>query len=184
MKEIAYLRSLPAVDNVGRDRIRYAQWFKNDCIVRYRGGDSPARIFREAGLDSSIIGYKRIERCVARWRREIPQKAQLSGHDLRSQPLQSGESNDQAQRIAIFRAVEQSHIDENESRRGHDSHDLSALYVAEASSRPSGGDLRDELIAQQIRRIHELEREIEMLRHQQTGDTGQKDAENSPNASA
>ena len=25
-------------------------------------------IFREAGLDSAVIGYKRIERCMSRWR--------------------------------------------------------------------------------------------------------------------
>ena len=35
---------------------------------RDRRGDSPAVIFREAGLDSAVIGYKRIERCMSRWR--------------------------------------------------------------------------------------------------------------------
>ena len=31
-------------------------------------GDKPIDIFRDAGLDSRIIGCKRIERCMSRWR--------------------------------------------------------------------------------------------------------------------
>ncbi len=37
-------------------------------MERYYAGESPAAIFREAGLDPSLIGYKRIERSIARWR--------------------------------------------------------------------------------------------------------------------
>ena len=32
------------------------------------GGDSPTALFRKAGLGPEVIGSKRIERCVARWR--------------------------------------------------------------------------------------------------------------------
>lgn len=32
-------------------------------------------IFREAGLDPKIIGYKRVERCIARWKAENAEKA-------------------------------------------------------------------------------------------------------------
>ena len=35
----------------------------------------PAAIFREAGLDPKIIGYKRVERCIARWKAENAEKA-------------------------------------------------------------------------------------------------------------
>ncbi|WP_346680962.1 hypothetical protein [Enorma massiliensis] len=37
-------------------------------MERYYAGESPAAIFRETGLDPSLIGYKRIERSIARWR--------------------------------------------------------------------------------------------------------------------
>lgn len=68
-REIRYLQSLPAVERVAQNRIHYTEEFKRDCIRQYEAGESPAQIFRRAGLDSSLIGYKRIERCIARWRR-------------------------------------------------------------------------------------------------------------------
>ena len=49
-EEIKYLKSLPAVAEATSKRITYTD------------------DFREAGLDSALIGYKRIERCLARWR--------------------------------------------------------------------------------------------------------------------
>ena len=39
-------------------------------MCRYNAGESPAAIFREAGLDPKLIGYKRIERCIARWKKQ------------------------------------------------------------------------------------------------------------------
>ena len=68
LEEAAYLRSLSAVSEVSPVRITYSEEFKRSCVRRYKAGESPARIFREAGLDPSLIGYKRIERCVARWK--------------------------------------------------------------------------------------------------------------------
>lgn len=172
MKEIAYLRSLPAVESVGRDRIRYAQWFKNDCIVRYRGGDSPARIFRDAGLDSSMIGYKRIERCVARWRSEIPEGSQLSGHALRAESPESTDVAGLLQHFAAKWSEERSHGNGAELR-AHDGHGTPVMHVAEQEAvRSAGIDLRDELIAQQIHRIRELEHEIDMLLHRQAEHAG------------
>ncbi|WP_244609287.1 transposase [Bifidobacterium moukalabense] len=49
-------------------RITYSNRFKVECIRRYLKGESARRIFRDAGLDPSLIGAKRIERCVARWK--------------------------------------------------------------------------------------------------------------------
>ncbi|EIJ25698.1 hypothetical protein [Bifidobacterium longum] len=44
------------------------------------GDESPVRIFREAGLDPRIIGNKRIERCIARWKREPPDAGTTRPH--------------------------------------------------------------------------------------------------------
>ena len=56
-------------------RICYSKEFRDDCMRRYAEGGSPAAIFREAGLDPKIIGYKRVERCIARWKAENAEKA-------------------------------------------------------------------------------------------------------------
>lgn len=63
--EMALLSGLDAVAWVTRTRITYKDSFKRDAVTRYRRGESPVRIFREAGLDPRIIGNKRIERCIA-----------------------------------------------------------------------------------------------------------------------
>ncbi|NMN02128.1 hypothetical protein G1C94_0750 [Bifidobacterium sp. DSM 109963] len=65
----AYLSSLAAVDSIdASSRIRYADWFRVECMRRYKEGEKPAALFREAGLDPKIVGYKRIERAFARWK--------------------------------------------------------------------------------------------------------------------
>ena len=61
-KERAYLASLSAVESVSASHIRYADSFRIEVMCRYNAGESPAAIFREAGLDPKLIGYKRIER--------------------------------------------------------------------------------------------------------------------------
>ena len=68
LEEAAYLRSLPAVKEVSASRITYANWFKVECVRRYLKGEPARRIFREAGLEPSLIGSKRIERCISRWK--------------------------------------------------------------------------------------------------------------------
>ena len=67
-EEMQRLRSLPAVANVTRDRITYSDTFKQMCTIRYLAGESPTKIFREAGLSPDLVGRRRIERCVARWK--------------------------------------------------------------------------------------------------------------------
>ena len=64
----AYLLSLDAVKSVTASRITYSESFKAECCRLYALGVPPSRIFRSAGLDPKIIGYKRIERAVSRWR--------------------------------------------------------------------------------------------------------------------
>ena len=48
-EEIQLLRGLPAVSNVTRDRITYSDTFRQVCTIRYLAGESPTKIFREAG---------------------------------------------------------------------------------------------------------------------------------------
>ena len=62
--EMALLSGLDAVAWVTRTRITYTDSFKREAVTRYRRGESPVRIFREAGLDPRLIGNKRIERCM------------------------------------------------------------------------------------------------------------------------
>lgn len=78
--EMALLSGLDAVAWVTRTRITYKDSFKRDAVTRYRRGESPVRIFREAGLDPRIIGNKRIERCIARWKREPPDAGTTRPH--------------------------------------------------------------------------------------------------------
>ena len=69
--ELQMLRNLPAVANVSKDRITYSNAFKQVCVIRYLAGESPTKIFREAGSPPELIGYKRIERSVARWKAAV-----------------------------------------------------------------------------------------------------------------
>lgn len=71
MDELQMLRDLPAVANVSKDRITYSNAFKQVCVIRYLAWESPTKIFREAGLPPELIGYKRIERSVARWKAAV-----------------------------------------------------------------------------------------------------------------
>ena len=69
-KERAYLASLPAVKSVSASHIHYTDQFRLEVMCRYSMGESPSAIFREAGLDPKLIGYKRVERCIARWKQQ------------------------------------------------------------------------------------------------------------------
>ena len=50
-EEVSYLKTLPAVADVTRKRITYTEEFKLDCVRRYSQGESPVKIFRDAGLE-------------------------------------------------------------------------------------------------------------------------------------
>ncbi|RSX55411.1 hypothetical protein [Bifidobacterium samirii] len=146
-EEIRYLESLPAVSAATANRITYADAFKRHCLRRYREGASPVRLFREAGLDPALVGHKRIERCFARWRDNEAEL--LAGEPTSSQGTRPGawstdlQGDDDGDRFVV------------DPRRR-------AVMIP-----PSDGgvqDLRDLLIAQQIRRIDALERQNDMLR--------------------
>ncbi|OZG66016.1 HTH domain-containing protein [Bifidobacterium eulemuris] len=138
-EEMAYLSVLPVVSHVTSTRISYTHDFKVDCLRAYLSGESPSAIFRQVGLDPSLVGPKRIERCLARWKRspDLIDEAQL--------------------RINSNTSPTYSSIVEN----------VSPYDVTRVALPNSGGkkvDLRDLIIYQQSLHIHELEQELSRLR--------------------
>lgn len=65
--EVYYLNTLPAVERASMDRTRTRRNFRcvHGAISR---GNGPTSIFASAGLDPKIVGGKRIERAIARWK--------------------------------------------------------------------------------------------------------------------
>ena len=139
-REMRYLRSLPAVERVSRKRISYADWFKYECMRKYASGGSPVRIFREAGLDPAVVGYKRIERCFARWRDSVDVDALLRGE------IPMPERPDHAKDDAVAYPG------------------LPGTPAARPVADHGGGDVDQLIIAQQARRINALEASNEHLR--------------------
>lgn len=70
----AHLTGLKAVDRCGETRIRRNHDFAEETIRRVRAGGSPTRPFERAGRGPKIIGRKRIERCIARWKAARPEE--------------------------------------------------------------------------------------------------------------
>lgn len=66
--EVEYLRALPAVESVTPNRITYSRDFQISCMRRYLDGERPSSIFTSAGLSPAIVGRKRVERNIARWK--------------------------------------------------------------------------------------------------------------------
>lgn len=103
-KERAYLSSLPAVKSVSASHIRYSDCFRVEVMCRYNAGESPSAIFREAGLDPKLIGYKRVERCIARWKqqeRDERRKRKGATHEGETNDLtEADESQDMAAKLA------------------------------------------------------------------------------------
>ena len=79
-EERQQLLALDAVDEVRAKSIVYSKQFKEECMRRYHAGESPAEIFASAGLPSSLIGYKRIERAIYHWK-EAEAKGSLTEID-------------------------------------------------------------------------------------------------------
>ena len=142
--EIDYLRSLPAVNSVGRNRIRYTDQFREYCMQRYRAGDSPTGIFRDVGLDPSLIGYKRIERCIARWKKQ-------EERDRRNSKRVDRDDLRVIRHHDLMRDDAQSSATESQDA-------LSKLAQAQLIINQC-----DELIAKQALRIDELERVLRKL---------------------
>lgn len=165
IREIGYLSKLPAVEHVTRGRIVYSEDFKIHCVRRYLAGESPARIFRRAGLDSSLIGYKRIERCIARWKN-------VYGNDERVRNSNADETlfdvpQDQRWVPPIGTELPDVELDFSD----FDS-DLIGYSIASHGGRREAPGNRNRnvyelIIMQQARRIDALEREVDALKAQQ-----------------
>ncbi|MBT1162159.1 HTH domain-containing protein [Bifidobacterium sp. SO1] len=70
VKQLEASKAIVSV-NDDRTRIVYTDEFKKDFVERYRRGEKPVAIFRSYGLEPHLIGYKRIERCTARWVEQV-----------------------------------------------------------------------------------------------------------------
>ena len=181
-EEITYLTSLPAVSGVSSGRIRYTEEFRRECMRRYALGDSPVRIFRDAGLSPALIGYKRIERCISRWRtasRPEDDGGADSDASERSAALVADGAAQEELSVASVASVASDLRHDAADRRGtvdrpapDDRRSVVERGVADAAdgSAPlmglccEGGDMRDLIILQQVRRIDELERELDRVR--------------------
>lgn len=158
-EEIKYLKSLSAVAEATAKRITYTDDFKRYCVVHYNEGASPVRMFREAGLDPALIGYKRIERCLARWR------------ESQDEILNSGNAKAGAPNIPESARAARAWRDSAESSLPAGTGSESDFHVSPerraiifpVSRKEQNNDLRDLLISQQVRRIDELERQVDML---------------------
>ncbi|WP_270292367.1 hypothetical protein [Bifidobacterium adolescentis] len=167
-EEVEYLRSLPVVAEATSRRITYTESFKHNCMRRYHAGESPVELFREAGLDPSLIGYKRIERCFARWRKIACRMGtdRLVSVDGNGGvvPSASADVAPSAESAEVVRSAVSQPVQPTQTTETQSNATLPAPRNAAEVPILSGGDVRDLLIAQQVRRIDELEREVAALR--------------------
>lgn len=89
-QERAYLESLPVVRSVTATRIYYTDWFRDQATARYLAGESPVELFRGAGLDPKLVGYKRIERAFSRWKQRAAKRSGEKGRDWPLTPSNDG----------------------------------------------------------------------------------------------
>ena len=138
LEEVCYLESLPAIAHVTSKRITYAHEFQVYCMYWYMRGLRPYQIFSSVGMPLELIGAKRIERCIARWKMMEP-------------------ADDDAEPISADKFP----------RTGNPlipPAPIRAATIRENFGGSAAKDLRDMLIAQQIRYIHELTAENDRLR--------------------
>lgn len=148
-QEIRYLKGLPAVENATESRIVYSDRFKDECLRQWRAGESVTKVFRAAGLPPELVGYKRIERAISRWRG--------SEDRIRRQVHASGSRSDTF--AAPFGGADPAAMAPETASWNAD-----AVSDALAGRMTPGFDVRDILIVQQIRRIAELEQQVDALR--------------------
>lgn len=85
-EQMRLLKGNDAISEVSRTRIYYREWFQMQVVMKNRLGMGPTRIFTEAGLPPSLVGYKCIERCMSRWRRKY-EDLDLTELDVRGTSL-------------------------------------------------------------------------------------------------
>lgn len=154
--QMHYLRMLPAVANVTSSRITYSDEFRDAATARYLRGDSPVRIFRDAGLDPKLIGYKRIERAFARWkgRERVDALDEPAGEDSTERELEPASPDDR--RRDMFPAATYA------AKAADSGNGVGGAQGAEEAE-VGGNDLRDRLIVEQALCIARLEERIKEL---------------------
>lgn len=170
LKEAAYLQSLPAVKHVTATRIRYEDSFKIECVRRYLRGEPARKIFREAGLIPSLIGDKRIERCIARWKTTKSIVDAAIRHDTVMGGMGAADGQD-ASEFAAIQALS-------------DSYDIAnAAFAAVSGDRSKRDmfDVRDLIIYQQAQQIKLLQEYIARMQGsaptQDDAQSGSRDSE-------
>lgn len=180
-EEIRQLRKLPSVANVTHDRITYSDTFRHVCVIRYLAGESPTKIFREAGLPPELIGHKRIERCVARWKAAAMKSAKAS-EDMDDRQVMARlveryeralvmQQNLDRRLDRLAGSLEAQHKSNppspasNAAERGN-----AADAKTQTGENPGNPEVSDMIIEQLVRRIDELERTNAKLRDDLRGD--------------
>ena len=153
LEEAAYLRSLPAVKEVSASRITYANWFKVECVRRYLKGEPARRIFREAGLEPSLIGSKRIERCISRWKSDGSIMGEATKE--KTEDLDDEKSNIDGEMASKAKTLMENYNIAN------------AAFMAIGTSKNGRKifDVRDLIIYQQVRQIAMLQEKVDELQH-------------------
>ena len=158
LREAAYLRSLPAVKEVNATRIIYSDRFKVECMRRYLKGESASKIFREAGLDPALIGSKRIERCVARWKNTKHIVQESVGMEA------DGSSDGSSAGVSPGRSIDAESVLESQDI-------ANAAFRALSTSKTARDmfDMRDLIIYQQTRQIASLQEKVDELQRRLDG---------------
>ncbi len=66
-EEIELLRQNPNVKNVTEKSIQFSEQFKLQAVELYHQGLKPMDIFRDAGFDVSVLGFRRISNAFWNW---------------------------------------------------------------------------------------------------------------------
>ena len=82
-KDIEILSNNKYVLNVSKKAITYTNEFKIHFIAEYNKGKSSRTIFEEAGFDSDMIGFRRIDCASSRWRKAYKENGVLELDDTR-----------------------------------------------------------------------------------------------------
>ncbi len=154
LNEAAYLRSLPVVKDVSATRITYSDKFKVECVRRYLKGDSARRIFRDAGLEPSLIGVKRIERCVSRWKNTKSIMDEAVGYEATDGMASAGEND----------GTGGGRSGKDFVLNGYDIANAAFAVISTGKDGQGKFDVRDLIIYQQVQQITTLQEQVNKLR--------------------
>ncbi|MDR1355483.1 MAG: hypothetical protein LBJ43_04425 [Propionibacteriaceae bacterium] len=120
-------------------------------MTRYQAGEKPSVIFAAAGLDPALIGYKRVERAISRWK-EAQRKGSLDAPAPSERRKKHTEKLKQQKQVAVEhqREIRQRHIQVLEE------------HLAEQKHRDA--ETKQKLIEQQAKRIRDLETQVQALK--------------------